>query len=118
MSHRPLYYRLDGHISVPCSLIEWATQGEDPRRRTADDPWRVDRTPLFDDVYVSTVFLGLDHQYGDGPPLLFETMVFGLDDEYYDRCSTWEQAEAQHTRVVADVEQAVLRQLEAKRGQA
>ena len=26
---------------------------------------------------VSTVWLGLDHAHGDGPPILFETMVFG-----------------------------------------
>lgn len=25
---------------------------------------------------VSTVWLGLDHSHGDGPPLIFETMVF------------------------------------------
>jgi hypothetical protein len=32
---------------------------------------------------VSTVFLGLDHNFGGGPPLLWETMVFGgpLDGE-------------------------------------
>jgi len=56
---------------------------------------------------VSTVFLnGLDHNYSDsGPPLLFETMIFhkdnpGLDHECA-RCSTWDQAEAQHARLVA-----------------
>lgn len=26
--------------------------------------------------WVSTVWLGLNHQFGDGPPLIFETMVF------------------------------------------
>lgn len=25
---------------------------------------------------VSTVWIGLDHSFGDGPPLIFETMVF------------------------------------------
>jgi hypothetical protein len=29
--------------------------------------------------WVSTVWLGLDHQFGQGPPLLFETMVFAVD---------------------------------------
>ena len=28
-------------------------------------------------VRVSTVFLGLDHSFGGGPPLLWETMIFG-----------------------------------------
>ena len=27
-------------------------------------------------VWVSTVFLGLDHQFGVGPPVLWETIVF------------------------------------------
>lgn len=29
---------------------------------------------------VSTVFLVLDHRYDDGPPVLFETMVFARDE--------------------------------------
>jgi hypothetical protein len=53
---------------------------------------------------VSTVFLGLDHQWGKGPPLLFETMIF-RDGETCEceRCSTWLQAEAQHLRVVVRI---------------
>jgi hypothetical protein len=31
----------------------------------------------FDDVVISTIFLGINHQFGCGPPLLYETMVFG-----------------------------------------
>ena len=54
-----------------------------------------------DGIMVSTVFLGLDHQYGDGPPLLFETMIFGgIHDEFCERCSTWAQAEEQHALAV------------------
>jgi hypothetical protein len=30
----------------------------------------------FGGLRVSTVWLGLDHGFGDGPPLIFETMVF------------------------------------------
>lgn len=30
--------------------------------------------------WVSTVWMGLNHQYGDGPPLIFETMVFEVKD--------------------------------------
>lgn len=53
---------------------------------------------------VSTVFLGINHAWDGGPPMLFETMVFGgeLDGEQ-ERCSTWEQAEAQHAAMVARV---------------
>ena len=55
-------------------------------------------------MLVSTFFLGLDHAFGGGPPLLFETMIFGMperSEEYQERCSTWEQAEAMHERAVA-----------------
>jgi hypothetical protein len=50
------------------------------------------------DQYVSTVFLALDHDFfGEGPPLLFETMVFGgAQDGACYRYSTWEEAEAGH----------------------
>lgn len=44
---------------------------------------------------VSTVFLTLDHQFGEGPPLLFETMVFpngSWDEEYMERYSTYQEA--------------------------
>lgn len=54
---------------------------------------------------VSTVFLGIDHNHsGEGPPLLFETMVFlgdGNDDDYCDRHATRAEAEAGHTEALA-----------------
>lgn len=57
---------------------------------------------------VSTVFLGIDHGFGrEGPPILFETMVFSagtFDDQWCERCSTWEEAEAMHKRGVAFAE--------------
>lgn len=53
------------------------------------------------DVLVSTVFLGLNHRWGGGPPLIFETMIFGGEhDEYQERYSTWQEAEAGHKRAV------------------
>jgi len=60
------------------------------------------------DVRISTVFLGLDHQFGEGEPLVFETMIFGgKEDQYQDRCSTWEEAEKMHLKakkIVEDLE--------------
>ena len=54
---------------------------------------------------VSTVFLGLDHQFGKGPPILWETMVFGGKHNHdQDRCSgSREQAEAMHQKMVNKV---------------
>jgi hypothetical protein len=58
----------------------------------------VAKTDLPDDIQVSTVFLGMDHSFGDdGPPILFETMIFGgALDGYQERYSTWEEAEEGH----------------------
>lgn len=55
---------------------------------------------------VSTVWLGLDHAFGDGPPRIFETMVFGIavegePDNYCRRYTTEAEAEAGHEEVVA-----------------
>ena len=55
---------------------------------------------------VSTVWLGLDHQYGEGPPLIFETMVFPDDsfvDSFCERYSTETEALDGHERIVANL---------------
>jgi tryptophanyl-tRNA synthetase len=54
---------------------------------------------------VSTMFLGIDHNYGQGEPLLFDTTVLIRD---WDAClvqryATWEQAEQGHRDVVLAV---------------
>lgn len=60
------------------TLLEWATTLE---RR--DEMKRVAETTLPNGRWVSTVWLGLDHSFGfrPGRPLIFETMVFGSQDE-------------------------------------
>lgn len=65
----------------------------------------------FGAVRVSTVFLGIDHDWTrEGPPILFETMVFGgpLAGEQW-RCATWEEALAQHAQAVAEVKARLTR---------
>ena len=64
---------------------------------------------MIGDVRVSTVFLGLDHQFGDGPAILWETMVFWPDeggDESH-RYSSLAEARAGHELVVARIEGVV-----------
>lgn len=88
------HYILDGHTPVACDLMTWARMFEKADRHVA----KTEKGG----VKVSTVFLGLNHQYGEGPPLLFETMIFGGEhDQYQDRCSTWEQAEKMHAEACA-----------------
>ncbi len=84
-----LYYKLVGRRTVPVMSAQAAFTGD---RRIA--------MTAIGNAEVSTVFLALNHAYGDGPPLLFETMVFGgpLDQEQ-ERCSTYDEAEAMHERM-------------------
>jgi len=49
------------------------------------------------DILISTVFLGIDHAFGRGEPILFETMIFGgPDDGAQWRYKTWGEAEEGH----------------------
>src|SRR5262245_56982096 len=89
-------YILDGKMPKPVDLMTWAKWFETTDRHVA-------KTNV-GNMRFSTVFLGIDHSFGGGQPLLFETMIFGMpaqQDEYQERCSTWEEAEAMHERAVA-----------------
>jgi hypothetical protein len=103
-----MHYVLDGRTPRPVGLLEWAIFLEDIEARRVD----FDRRGA---VEISTVFLGLDHQWGAGPPLLFETMVFGgpLDGECQ-RYATFADAEAGHTAMLVRVLDADARQTEAR----
>ena len=57
----------------------------------------------FTHPWVSTVFLGLDHNFSDkGPPIVFETMIFGgvYNQKSQWRYATWEEAMKGHDRTV------------------
>ena len=54
------------------------------------------------DVIISTVFLGLDHSFGEGAPVLWETMIFGgPHDQYQDRYTSLAAAIEGHDQAVA-----------------
>jgi hypothetical protein len=57
-------------------------------------------------LLVSTVFLAMDHSFGHGSQLWFETMVFGGDDEHQRRYETWDDAVKGHAEVVAELRRA------------
>lgn len=87
----PRWYTLDGHTPVPTTDLVEAMQNRPHVALTEKGK-----------VSVSTVFLGIDHSFFEGPPLVFETMIFGGEhDGWQDRCSTWEEAEAMHARACA-----------------
>lgn len=94
-----MYYTLVGKEVSKCSdVMEWAKKLEEMDRTIEKTLFTVDGVG---EIGVSTVFLGIDHQYGRGDPLIFETMIFGgqLDQEM-DRYSTYDQAMAGHAEMV------------------
>ena len=81
---------------VKCTLLEWGAWFETNERI-------IEHTDI-DDVRISTVFLGIDHSFSfdpGGPPILFETMIFGGDhDQYQTRCATYDEAKKMHTKAL------------------
>lgn len=91
------FYLNQDHTYRPCSLQEWANQFEEINKHVADE--------IINDMRVSTVWLGLNHNHFNlGNPLLFETMVFtdkdSGNDVYCERYSTWQEAEEGHKKAV------------------
>jgi hypothetical protein len=84
----------------PISFEEWGRLFEDREYQ------RVARWER-NGILVSTVWLGIDHAFGAGPPVIFETMVFGphgMSDELDQvRYCTEAEARAGHDVVVARV---------------
>jgi hypothetical protein len=116
------YYILDDeHQPVKCGLMRWSRWFHNEQRSKGI----VGSTET--ELYrVSTVFLGLDHGWGDGPPVLFETMVFDKkssivewpdgtlasvhktvdEDDFFHRYTTWSDAEAGHKALVRRIRKA------------
>lgn len=68
---RPLYRDREGN---PLTVMEWtALYEKDENRHVAET--------VIGERRVSTVWLGIDHAFGNGPPLIFETMVFYAGDD-------------------------------------
>lgn len=91
-------YILDEHGQPQAEpdVLVWAKWFEEHQdRHIADDTVRGMR--------ISTVFLGIDHNFTeDGPPVLWETMVFGGGrDLYQERYTSREEAVEGHKRALA-----------------
>ncbi len=89
------YYDKDG---TPLELLDWA------RKLEQEGYSRVNETTLYDGTWISTVWLGLDHQHSSGPPVIFETMAFSsrdsFDDQDMERYTTLAEALEGHERMV------------------
>lgn len=106
-----MWFALDGDTVVgPLTFSEFQLQtiglesdGAEWWRRVAED--------VVEGWTISTVFLTLDHSFGHGPPLVFETMVFpegSYSELYCDRYSTKAEALAGHKAVVEGLKNRTL----------
>jgi hypothetical protein len=111
------YFILVGKTPVPSTMKGWSAWFE-KAYGTNETLVAFTKTDL---IEVSTVFLGINHNFNFGPdrgaPVLFETMAFHKlippknvlgheiewDGEECMRCCTWEEAELQHKMMVAEV---------------
>lgn len=96
----------DGQTPIPePDTLRWAQWFESAKRHVADD----EVGPL----RVSTVFLGLNHDFGlGGDPVLWETMIFGAPGEldgYQRRYTSYAEALAGHQEAVALAREALHR---------
>lgn len=101
------YYLNDDKTYFPCTIEEWAEQLEDlhinDKKHIAED--------RLNGLYVSTIWLGMDHGLLfdsdlNAYPLVFETMVF-VDGHWGEldmqRYSTYNDAIEGHKRLVDNV---------------
>lgn len=91
MSKHPYYCEIEGN-PVPCGAKQWASLTDDDRRVAYTE---------FNGCRYSTVFLGYDHNFGPGAPILYETMVFpgeSWTETYGERYRSREEAKAGHYR--------------------
>ena len=102
------FYILKGHEPVPePDTLKWAMWLNTADRRVSKD---IVIKSGEDAITVSTVFLGLNHQYNpEEPPLLFETMIFGgkFDQDMW-RYSTWDEAVKGHNKVAEKIKKHVI----------
>jgi len=109
------YWILVGREVVPATFLKWTEWTETGTRHVACDYLQSER---YGTIRVSTVCLGIDHSFGCGEPILFETMVFrekgtdkygmpppddlvcsGFWGEMH-RYHTYDEAEAGHTDIL------------------
>lgn len=99
------YAILNGkEVVIANNLIEWGLTLQRQDRRVAFT--LIDKRK---NIYVSTVFLGLNHSTFGIVPLWFESMVFGSSmDGFQWRYTTWRQSEIGHSKIVGYVRNSKL----------
>ena len=90
------FYKLVDRVPVRCSLAEYADAMK-------DDANRIIAQATIGELQVSTIFTGIDTNWGGNTPILFETVVFGLPGDLRPQwsLSTWDEALSIHNELVS-----------------
>lgn len=88
----------DHEVIRATDVIEWAKAFENDGKRLVAQETE-------GEFFISTVFLGINMAFFDGPPMVFETMVFDTERQSVDmeRYASWEDAEAGHKMIIERV---------------
>lgn len=100
-----IYYDRQGRPIDRDGWGELIQRGTDPDGHYGSNSYKRVGEDTVGDAWVSTVWLGIDHGFiRGGPPVIFETMVFGGEhDQDQWRYCTEEAAIAGHRRVVENL---------------
>jgi hypothetical protein len=81
------YYKLEGTKAIRVPFSEWTKEKENT----------IVKQDYIGDIFISTIFTGMDFIGNEEDPILFETMIYGgAQDLYQRRYSTWEEAVEGH----------------------
>lgn len=97
------YVLKNGVPTVEPDVLTWARWFEDFENRVVEKTFVMGHE-------VSTVFLGLNHRFGEGEPILYETMIFGpnyQDREFQERFCTLGEAKQRHFEIVGILEKGL-----------
>lgn len=90
------YYRLgDDRVPVEVSADEWKNSSSRTNVEVAQT--KLESRGVI--ATISTMFTGLDHSHGGGPPMVFGTWILSNQPELHEkewRYSTWEDAQKGH----------------------
>lgn len=100
------YILKDKKLILESDILVWGMWMENADRHVKKDTITINDK----EFWISTVFLGLDHNFSDNDsnPIVFETMIFPRQNTlkdyeisgYQERYSTWEQAEQGHQKAI------------------
>lgn len=94
-------YRLEGETPVQCDILTMMSELK------KHGGYQKVAAQAVGDIYVSTIFLMVDHNWlKRGPPILFETMAFDKDGKplRQQRYSTYDEARAGHEAICKELD--------------